>query len=100
MEITMKLTLNQAAIHLEPGEVLTMRDAVGTTVRVLSGRAWLTQEHDTQDYILEAGESFVIGKRGLTVVNGLSDATFSVLDPDALRRNVSPRIYPHALPAA
>ena len=98
MEIIMKLTLDQAAIHLERGEVFTLRDAIGASVRVVRGSAWLTQEHDPQDYILKAGESFVIDRRGLTVVNGLTDASVSVLDGSAAQHSASLKVFPRALP--
>ncbi|MBN9504274.1 MAG: hypothetical protein BGO01_03820 [Armatimonadetes bacterium 55-13] len=48
-------------------------------VQVISGRAYVTQEGDTADYVLESGESVSVDRRGNIVVQGLPFAQYRVL---------------------
>ena len=42
------------------------------------GEVWITQERDFQDYVLKAGEVFIITQRGSVVVEALEDAAIQV----------------------
>jgi hypothetical protein len=64
---------------LVSGELVTLDGARGTTLRVTRGRLWLTQEHDTRDIILEAGDVFTIDRTGRTVIEAHLGATVCVL---------------------
>jgi hypothetical protein len=64
---------------LVSGELVTLDGARGTTLRVTRGRLWLTQEHDTRDIILEAGDVFTIDRRGRTVIEAQVGTSVCVL---------------------
>ena len=53
--------------------------ARGTTLRVTSGRLWITLENDTRDIVLSAGDSYTIDRGGLTLVEAQGAATVCVL---------------------
>ena len=64
---------------LTAGELVRLDGARGTTLRVTRGRIWLTQERDTRDIVLEAGDVFTIEHAGRTVIEALGGATMCVL---------------------
>jgi hypothetical protein len=65
--------------ELEPGELVRLDDARGTTLRVTRGTLWITLEHDIRDIVLTAGDAFTIDRGGLTVVEAQGRATVCVL---------------------
>jgi hypothetical protein len=44
----------------------------------VSGVAWITQERDMQDYVLTAGQIFLVTLPGTVLVQGLKDATVQI----------------------
>lgn len=65
-------------IQLARGEAVPVRDAVGRTVHAHEGRVWITEERGSEDVVLQAGESFRLARRGLAIVEALSDASISI----------------------
>lgn len=55
----------------EGGIVKLWEGYLGRTIRCLSGAAWITQEGDGRDYVLDAGEEMVIDHPGVVVIQGL-----------------------------
>ena len=65
--------------HLRSREVLNIRDGKGLTVRCMAGALWITQDGDTDDVVLRAGECFVLDRPGLALVSApLAPATVLV----------------------
>jgi len=65
---------------LRKKEVLTLiGPARLESVRVQSGRIWLTREEDPRDYCLAAGSRLQLGGARLVVVEALEDAALSVV---------------------
>ena len=60
------------------GELLKISDALGCEIRVRQGRLWITQQHDTGDYVIEAGGSFRINRPGLTLVSAMKASTIDL----------------------
>lgn len=60
---------NSAPRQLRAREVLDIRDGQGLVVRCLCGSLWVTQDGDTDDVVLKAGECFVLDRRGLALVS-------------------------------
>ena len=48
---------------LASGELVKLDGARGTTLRVTRGTLWLTQEHDTRDFVLSAGDVYIMKTR-------------------------------------
>ena len=76
----MRIDLDQASIRLKQHGCISLRNAAGSTIAVLWGEVWVTQEGDRRDHVLRAGESLVISAAGLTLVEALTDASVSVLE--------------------
>ena len=66
-------------IDLAARESVPLPDLRGTTLRVTRGSVWITQENDTQDVVLRAGDNWVIERNGLTLMEAQLDATVCVL---------------------
>ena len=64
---------------LASGELVKLDGARGTTLRVTRGTLWLTQEHDTRDFVLTTGDVYTIDRGGLTLVEAQSSASVCVL---------------------
>jgi hypothetical protein len=60
------------AVDLPPGGTVALRLARGALVRVLAGRAWITQEGDAHDWFLRCGESLRLPRTGRVVIEALS----------------------------
>lgn len=73
--------LNLAAPTLPRAAVHRLADARGLLVSCLTGTLWLTQEGDTRDLVLEAGDDALIERDGLTLLAALSDARFVLTAP-------------------
>ena len=76
----MDIDLNGAAVDLEKCARLQVRDGVGRRVLCLAGSLWITQENDTRDIFLQAGESFVLDRRGLAIIGARAAAKLMVLE--------------------
>ena len=64
---------------LDHGDIVELQDARGTTVRVTRGTIWITQERDTQDIVLRAGDVWTVERQGLTLVEAQDDALVCVV---------------------
>lgn len=89
----MDTTFSRTATYLPKGGLLRFVDAEGQGVAVFSGCLWVTQEGDSADVTLEAGESFVFNRPGLSVVQALAPSSLFVFEPPA-------RPTPQARPTA
>ena len=77
----MKFDLDQSTIQLTEGNLISLPDAKGSTVAVLWGSVWLTQDGDSRDYEINAGESFTIRGNGLVIVSAFEQTALTVLQP-------------------
>jgi hypothetical protein len=51
----MKFTMKKMTIDLARGATLNVEDPASTTIRVLRGRIWITQEGSVDDVFVDAG---------------------------------------------
>lgn len=65
-------------IDLRRGKFLRMRKAAGSTVTVHSGAVWITEQDNPHDVMLQPGQSFTLGRSGLTLVEAFGDASITV----------------------
>jgi Protein of unknown function (DUF2917) len=77
----MKFDLDQSTIQLTEGNLISLPDAEGSTVAVLWGSVWLTQDGDSRDYELNAGESLTIRGDGQTVISAFENSAITILQP-------------------
>jgi hypothetical protein len=68
--------------RLRAREVLDIRDGQGLIVRCLAGALWITQDGDTDDVVIKAGQCFVLDRPGLALVSApVGSATVVVEQP-------------------
>jgi hypothetical protein len=65
-------------IQLARGKAVPLRDAAGRTVYAHVGRVWITEENGAADVVLQPGESFLLARPGLAVVEAFGDASISI----------------------
>jgi hypothetical protein len=54
----------------------------GTTVICEKGILWLTQSDDLKDYMLKPGDSLVVSKKSNVLIEALSEARVSIVNPN------------------
>jgi Protein of unknown function (DUF2917) len=79
MEVSMLCTGYDKVLRLSHGDLVELNDSRGATVRVTRGTVWLTQEDDTQDVVLRAGDVWTIERQGLTLVEAQGSAQVCIL---------------------
>ena len=65
--------------ELADDELIGLDGARGTTLAVTRGCLWLTFQNDTRDVVLTAGDTFVIDRGGLTLVQAHGKSIVCVL---------------------
>lgn len=69
------------SIRLEEGVVLRIDDGASLRVSPSAGCVWITQEGDRRDHILRAGESLLLDRDRLTLVQALAPSVLSITAP-------------------
>ena len=82
----MKMSKLHTNHRIPASEALALRNGRGSTIRCISGTIWLTMEGDTRDVVLTAGHSFVVNRRGLTVLAAHEASVVDVCAPRRARR--------------
>ncbi|HVL77417.1 MAG TPA: DUF2917 domain-containing protein [Noviherbaspirillum sp.] len=67
------LPREDAVLELTRGQMLRLKNAKGTTIRVVAGAVWVTQDHDARDLVLATGDDFTCDRHGLAVAVPLTD---------------------------
>jgi Protein of unknown function (DUF2917) len=80
-EIVMKAHPLPMPLHLASREIVNIHDGAGLLVRSLHGVLWITQEDDSDDIVLEDGESFVLDRPGLALVSAIAGPADIVITP-------------------
>ena len=76
----MQIELTTPTLALPRDGLIALRDAEGTRVTTLQGALWITQDSEAGDVILTEGQSFTVGRRGLTLVMALTPASLRLLE--------------------
>ncbi len=74
----MKVEIENAAIELEPAQLLRLKGAAGVRMVCRSGTVWVTQEGVPRDDFLSAGEAMTLSSRGVTLAQALGRALLSI----------------------
>lgn len=69
-------------IHVRRGGIIRLDDALGTAILCHAGAVWVTLEDDSRDILIEAGESFVIDRGGLSLVCAIAGPAEVEVSPD------------------
>jgi hypothetical protein len=75
----MRIELNQNGLCLKRKKVVKVRGGIGHTVVCHSGSVWVTQDGDTRDVILYAGESFTFDRDGPALLQALDPGAISIV---------------------
>ncbi len=99
-DVTPRTSPNAIAgtVHLGRTQHLPLHDRAGWTVRALCGTAWITQDGDLRDIVLEAGDAFVLDRNGSALVSALNETRVSITR-DADRPAQQKRAEPVPVPA-
>jgi len=68
-EIVVTGQLDQMARHLNARQVLDIRNGQGLRVGCVRGVLWITQSNDSDDIIVQDGQSFVLDRPGLALIS-------------------------------
>lgn len=60
------------------GRTLHIQDGKSFELKVVAGCLWVTQEHDREDKVLEAGETFRVTRNGLTLAHACKDVRLEI----------------------
>ena len=67
----MTLELRTGAVKLGPNQTLKVVDGQGSTVCVLEGSVWITEENHPKDIVLAPGGCYRLQHPGVAIVNSL-----------------------------
>jgi hypothetical protein len=67
-------------VTLEAGKIWHMQgDHRWHVIACRQGEVWITQECDWRDYVVAAGEMFIVTRRGTVLVQALEDAQVQIM---------------------
>jgi hypothetical protein len=64
---------NKLETTIPQGRTLRIQDGKGVELEVVAGCLWITQDEDTDDKVVEAGESFHVSRNGLTLAHAAKE---------------------------
>jgi hypothetical protein len=78
--------VDRFGMQLDAGQQFRLHDAAGWTIACRSGSVWITQEADTRDVFLYAGDSFILDRAGLALILARQDSALAIRPP-AVRKD-------------
>ena len=91
--------VDRFGMQLGAGQQFRLHDAAGWTIACRSGSVWITQEADTRDVFLHAGDSFVLDRAGLALILARQDSALAMRPPVRGRNRETATTQPGAAPA-
>jgi hypothetical protein len=85
-------------VTLKLDQSLRIRRSGTTRITCLAGRAWVTNQGDLRDFVLERGES-VDATRGLTIITALEPTVVDIEETSAVSRHKGLLRMPKAIAA-
>ena len=67
-----RLEATDTPVRLAAPGIVTRRLRAGACIAVQSGRVWLTQTGDANDYVVDAGQRHVVARSGRVVIESLT----------------------------
>ncbi len=77
--------LVDGALPLLRNEQLRIVDGRDLLIHVWQGSLWITQEGDTRDVVLEAGQSFRLDRNGVALVKAWEETVLALTSPSETR---------------
>jgi hypothetical protein len=77
--------LIEGALPLARNEQLRIVDGRDLLILVRQGSLWITQERDTRDVVLEAGQSFRLDRDGVALVKAWDETVLTLTSPNERR---------------
>jgi hypothetical protein len=77
--------LIEGALPLARREELRITDGRELLIHVWQGSLWITQEGDTRDIVLEAGDSFRLDRNGVALAKAWDDTVLALASPHEKR---------------
>jgi hypothetical protein len=74
----MTIDLKSGSLRLARGQLLRLRDSIGSTICASEGTLWITEDGSRRDVVLEPGACFRVVSSGLTLVQAVADAQISL----------------------
>jgi hypothetical protein len=71
----------RVSMRLGAGQQLRLQDAAGWTIACLRGSLWLTQEADTRDVFLDAGDNFMLDRNGVALILARQESQLAIRPP-------------------
>jgi hypothetical protein len=90
----MNILIDDGCFDLREHQIMRFDGATGVTVVCLRGELWLTQDGDSRDLVLHAGDRFTVDHAGVTLVSALRASSLSVempVETSALRQSLGTR---------
>jgi Protein of unknown function (DUF2917) len=69
---------NMMETTIPQGRTLHIQDGKSFELKVVAGCLWITQENDTEDKVLEAGETFRVTRNGLTLAHACKEVRLQI----------------------
>jgi hypothetical protein len=66
---------------IRKGRTLHIQNGKDLDLTVVTGSLWVTYEHDTEDTVFEATDTFRVAKNGLTLAHALKDVQLRIAYP-------------------
>jgi Protein of unknown function (DUF2917) len=86
-EMVMSGQLDEITRHLNAHQVLNIRNGQGLRVGCLRGVLWITQSNDSDDIVVQDGQSFVLDRPGLALISAPIGPADIIIQP-ASRRSI------------
>ena len=77
----MERMMQTVEMTVPQGRTLRVQDGKGLDLHVVAGRLWITQAEDTEDKVLEATESFRVGRDGVTFAHAFKEVRLRITSP-------------------
>lgn len=74
----MRIDLQSGGLTLPRGAAIRVREGAGSTLQVLQGSVWVTEEDNPRDFVLQPGQHFRLAGSGLAIIEAFSDASLAV----------------------
>jgi hypothetical protein len=74
----MQRAIEMMETKIPQGRTLHIQDCRSFELKVVAGCLWVTQEHDREDRVLGAGETFRVTRNGLTLAHAFEDVRLEI----------------------